>query len=147
VIEKKNASMASRSSKTQADCASTRGEIERLLPEGDVAQIYSLFDALSARAESEAARAESEAARAESEAARATEFVEQADQLGERVRGLDLRVKQLTRLLYGRRSEKLSRENLAQLVLAFGGEDAGASDPDVPTPSSPDDQEAIATAA
>jgi integrase/recombinase XerC len=37
---------------------------------------------------------------------------------------LELRVKQLTRLLYGRKSEMLTKENLAQLELAFGG-DAG----------------------
>jgi transposase len=42
----------------------------------------------------------------------------------------------LAYLLYGRRSEKLSAEETAQLVLSFGGSDeqAAAVDPDVPVP-------------
>lgn len=42
----------------------------------------------------------------------------------------------LNRLVWGRRSEKLSREELGQLVLAFGGspEDAAAEVPNVPVP-------------
>ncbi len=43
----------------------------------------------------------------------------------------------LNRLVWGRRSEKLSREELGQLVLAFGGssEQAAAETPTVPTPA------------
>jgi transposase len=43
----------------------------------------------------------------------------------------------LNRLVWGRRSEKLSREELSQLVLAFGGssEQAAAETPTVPTPA------------
>src|SRR5690242_11958374 len=42
----------------------------------------------------------------------------------------------LNRLVWGRRSEKLSREELGQLVLAFGGtpEQAAAETPSVPVP-------------
>lgn len=43
----------------------------------------------------------------------------------------------LSRLIWGRRSEKLSREELGQLVLAFGGspEQAASAEPDVPVPA------------
>ncbi|MCP4446385.1 MAG: hypothetical protein GY811_13730 [Myxococcales bacterium] len=82
-----------------------------------------------------------EAARAKTKAARAGEFVEEADQLSERVRDLEIRVKQHARLLYGRKSEKLSPENLAQLALAFGDDEEGGDEPDVPTPPSPDEQD------
>jgi transposase len=46
----------------------------------------------------------------------------------------------LNRLVWGRRSEKLSREELGQLALAFGGTVAQASEetPDVPVPDAPD---------
>jgi transposase len=47
---------------------------------------------------------------------------------------LGVRVGHLTRLLYGRRSEKLSKEELRQLALAFGAseEQAAQEDPEVP---------------
>jgi len=47
---------------------------------------------------------------------------------------LGVRVGHLTRLLYGRRSEKLSKEELRQLMLAFGAseEQAAQDEPDVP---------------
>jgi transposase len=55
---------------------------------------------------------------------------------------LKLRVKQLMSRLYGRRSEKLSSEELAQLVLALGGteQQASADAPLIPTPE-PGDRE------
>lgn len=50
-----------------------------------------------------------------------------------------LRIKQLLLMLYGRKSEKLSKEQLHQLVLAFGGTDeqAGQDEPSVPAPEPP----------
>jgi transposase len=50
---------------------------------------------------------------------------------------LKLQIKRLAYLLYGRRSEKLSAEEIAQLVLSFGGtdEEAAATDPAVPAPA------------
>lgn len=50
---------------------------------------------------------------------------------------LTRQVAYLNRLMWGRRSEKLSREELGQLVLAFGGSplQAGAEAPDVPVPA------------
>jgi transposase len=48
----------------------------------------------------------------------------------------------LNRLVWGRRSEKLTREELGQLVLAFGGsaEQASADAPDVPVPPALEDE-------
>jgi len=49
------------------------------------------------------------------------------------------RVDHLSRLLFGRRSEKLRPEELGQLALAFGAteEQAAAADPEVPSPDAP----------
>jgi transposase len=54
----------------------------------------------------------------------------------ERAARLKLQIKRLAYLLFGRRSEKLSAEETAQLVLSFGGseEEAAAADPVVPVP-------------
>lgn len=54
----------------------------------------------------------------------------------QRAERLKLQIKRLAYLLYGRRSEKLSAEETAQLVLSFGGTDeqAAARDPAVPIP-------------
>ena len=64
----------------------------------------------------------------------ANKHVKLVEQRAER---LKLQVKRLAYLLYGRRSEKLSAEETAQLVLSFGGtdEEAAALDPVVPTPT------------
>ncbi|MCP4742029.1 MAG: IS66 family transposase [Actinomycetales bacterium] len=113
----------------------SRERLEALLASGNTKAVTELFADLEARADSETARADSETARA-------SEFVEQADALGETVRRLEFRVNHLARLLYGRRSEKLTKEELCQLVLAFGGEggeDGEQGEPQVPAPSSPED--------
>lgn len=49
---------------------------------------------------------------------------------------LSVRVEHLARLAYGRRSEKLTKQELHQLVLAFGGteDEASVEDPQVPAP-------------
>jgi transposase len=54
----------------------------------------------------------------------------------QRAERLKLQIKRLAYLLYGRRSEKLSAEETAQLILSFGGmdQDAAALDPTVPVP-------------
>lgn len=53
----------------------------------------------------------------------------------------ELRIKQLVHLVYGRKTEKLSKEELAQLALAFGAteEQAAQEDPCVPHPEPPND--------
>lgn len=69
------------------------------------------------------------------------------DELTQTLRRRDETIKHLQRLLFGRRSEKLSAEELGQLVLAYGGsdEDAAAREPMVPIPeladAEPDEEE------
>jgi chromosome segregation ATPase len=60
----------------------------------------------------------------------------QAKAAEQRADRLKLQIKRLAYLLYGRRSEKLSAEETAQLVLSFGGTDEQAAvvDPEVPVP-------------
>lgn len=111
---------------------SMRRSIESLLASGDVEAVVELFTALEKRAEAEASRAEAEASRV-------TVLVQEADVLGERVRKLEYFTKHLQRLLYGRRSEKLTNEELAQLCLLFGG-DGGLEMPMPATAEERDDQ-------
>lgn len=56
----------------------------------------------------------------------------------------ELRIKQLVHLVYGRKTEKLTKEELAQLALAFGAteEEASQEEPAVPHPEPPQDGEA-----
>ena len=97
--------------------------IASLLASGNAAAVLELFAALESRAAAEASRAQA--------------AVDEADALGERVRKLEYQTKHLTRLLYGRRSEKLTDEELAQLCLLFGGE--GGTE--TPVPASADDRD------
>jgi len=80
-----------------------------------------------------------------------TTLAETNTTLGKEVDALELsrgqlqqRVDQLTRMLFGRRSEKLTREELGQLALAFGAtqEEANGAEPEVPTPDAPSDEHA-----
>ena len=48
-----------------------------------------------------------------------------------------VRVERLTRLLFGRRTERLSRDELRQLTLAFGGSEAEANEAEPKVPASP----------
>jgi transposase len=128
--------------------AAMRERIEELLASGNTNALVELFSGLAARADTETARADTETARADTEtaradteAARAAEFVEQADELGEKVRRLEIRVKHLTRLLFGRRSEKLTQDDLAQLVLAFDGTVEEGQALEVPTPPPPEERD------
>jgi transposase len=70
-----------------------------------------------------------------------TKQVKVVEQRAER---LKLQVRRLAYLLFGRRSERLSAEETAQLVLSFGGTDeqATAVDPNVPVP--PPGEEVVA---
>lgn len=121
--------MKSMAAKTSVDEPSMQERIKALLASGDTQAVLELLSTLETRAEAEASRAKAEASRAEA-------AIEDADALGERVRKLEYLTKHLRRLLYGRRSEKLTREELAQLSLAFGGD--GSSDV---TPTPPDADE------
>jgi len=99
---------------------SMRERIRSLLASGDTQLVVDLFTTLERHAEA---------------------AIEQADQLGERVRKLEYLTKHQARLLYGRRSEKLTPEELAQLSLAFGGDGS-----DVTTPLSADERDEEAPA-
>ena len=69
------------------------------------------------------------------------------DTLQKDVARKDIHIATLTRLVYGRRTERLSAEELGQLTLAFGGTaaEAEAENPLVPTPDEPSsDREADA---
>ena len=129
--------------------------LKALLASGDTKSVLELFASLeqrvdeevtraneeATRANEEAARANEEAARADGETTRANEFVEQADGLQDSVHRLECRVKHLTRLLYGRRSETLTSEELAQLVLAFEGTVTPGETPTTPTPTPADERD------
>jgi len=105
---------------------SLRQRIEALLASSDTQAVIALVVALETRAEAEASRAKV--------------AVEEADALGERCRKLEYLTKHLQRLLYGRRSEKLTHEELDQLCLALGGEGGD----ETPTPAAPDEREEAA---
>lgn len=71
------------------------------------------------------------------------ELTKQRDELAETLRERDELIAQFRRLLYARRSEKLTLEELGQLVMAYGGsaEAAAAEDPVVPVPPEQTDAE------
>lgn len=59
------------------------------------------------------------------------------DALETKVKRRDIEVARLRRLLYGRRSEKLTHEELGQLMLSFGATEAEAAQPDPKLPIPP----------
>ncbi len=105
------------SAKESEDGTSMRERIEALLLSGDTQAVLKFFVTVETRAQA---------------------AIEDADTLGERVRKLEYLTKHLQRLLYGRRSEKLTQEELAQLSLAFGG--GGCKDV-TPTPAGADERD------
>jgi hypothetical protein len=64
------------------------------------------------------------------------ELASQRDELAAKVAQRDIENARLRRLLYGRKSEKLSAEELGQLLLALGATEAESSqpNPDLPIP-------------
>lgn len=69
-------------------------------------------------------------------ALRNDELASRNDELSEQVRRRDVTIKHYRRLLFGRHSEKLTTEELGQLVLSYGGteQDAKADEPSIPVP-------------
>ena len=97
-----------------------------------VAQLQSSVQAL----QDERDAAHKQAEHATKQAEHAAKEVKSAHAVAEHLR---LRIKRLAYLLYGRRSEKLSAEELGQLLLSFGGsdDDARSAEPAVPAPLAP----------
>ncbi len=71
------------------------------------------------------------------------ELSAQRDEFEAKVAEQDGQIVWLRRMLFGRRSEKLSAEELGQLVLAYGGSetDAAAKDPTLPVPAQGSDED------
>ena len=92
--------------------------IKALLASGDTQTVIELFASLETRADA---------------------AVEEADALGEKVRKLKYVNKHLTRLLFGRKSEKLTAEELNQLQLTFECEDGI-----MPVPKDADERDEVA---
>lgn len=110
--------------------------IRTLAAQGDVASLAELAATLANDSKNhEAQIAERDTKIAE----RDTKIADLHDKVG----GLGRHVAYLTRLLYGRRSEKLNFEELRQLCLALGGDpDVEDGDTlDVPVPNEPDDDD------
>ncbi len=99
--------------------AELKEKLTRLVAAGDTAAVLELMEQLAAGNDKLASR---------------------NDELSEQVRRRDVTIKHYQRLLFGRRSEKLTTEELGQLVLAYGGtdEDAKASEPSIPVPEHED---------
>lgn len=112
--------------------AATRNEDDALTTalRTRVAELLTLSESLRVERDHAAAeRDQAVAARAQAD--------KQAKLLEQRADKLALQVKRLAYLLYGRRSEKLSAEEMGQLVLSLGGseQDAQNADPNVPAPA------------
>lgn len=94
-----------------------KAQIETLMVRGDVGGIVKLFAAVEAKA---------------------ADLANRLDAAEEDVRHKDMYIKQLVRLLYGRKTEKLNQNDLRQLFLALGGDEAdNAEDPSTPIPDEP----------
>lgn len=101
---------------------SMQERIKALLASGDTQGVLDLVATFETRVEAETTRADA--------------AVEEADRVGERARKFEYLYKHLTRLLYGRRSEKLTTEELNQLLLSFESEDGT-----LPTPKGADERD------
>ena len=73
----------------------------------------------------------------------AQQLAAQRDEFAAKVAEQDGQIVWLRRMLFGRRSEKLSAEELGQLVLAYGGSEAeaAAKDPTLPVPTQGSDED------
>jgi transposase len=91
--------------------------------------VLALFDELATQRDELASRHDELASQRD-------ELTTQRDELTEKLRERDELIAQYKRLLYARSSEKLTAEELGQLVMAYGGspEAAAAEDPKVPVP-------------
>jgi transposase/FtsZ-binding cell division protein ZapB len=97
------------------------------------------------RAERDAAQSHAQSLKDEAQTLRSQthSLQEQARRLAYDRERLSLQVKRLAYLLYGRRSEKLSTEELRQLALDLGASEAEAAAPDPSVPHAPAPSEAV----
>lgn len=111
---------AARSSESKR--AQLRERLTELIATGDTGAVLELMEQLAADNDALASKNDALASR--------------TDELSEQVRRRDVTIKHYQRLLFGRRSEKLTTEELGQLVLAYGGSatDASDSEPRMPVP-------------
>lgn len=65
------------------------------------------------------------------------DLVNERDALAAEHERQELRIKQLVHLVHGRRTEKLTKEELQQLALAFGADEQQAAEPDPDVPHEP----------
>jgi len=102
--------------------------IEELARAGDIASVVGLAVEM-AKQQAEMAKQQAEMAKQQAEMANRCDAAEEA------LRTKDAHINHLVRLLFGRRSEKLSKEDLLQLSLALGGAPSESNDePEVPAP-------------
>lgn len=102
-------------SSTGPDANELRSRLVELIASGDTAAALELVDQLAGERD---------------------QLAGERDQLSETVRKRDEEVAWLRKMVFGRRSEKLSAEELGQLVLAYGGseEEAAKNEPELPIP-------------
>lgn len=116
--------------------------LRSLLQSGDAESVLSVVAELQRQLDTQATQLDTQATQLNTQAAALLEAAQQADDTQGEIRALKGRVKHLTRLLYGRRSERLTREEIGQLLLAFDADDDGTDvDPSVPTPAEFDDED------
>jgi len=96
--------------------------IKGLMALGDMQAVLELVASLETRANAETARADA--------------AVDEADRLGEELRKSKHLNEHLRRLVFGRKSEKLTAEDLSQLLLAFESDDGT-----LPTPQGADERD------
>ncbi len=101
---------------TSAENADLRKRIAELVASGDTSAVVELVSQLAGQRD---------------------QLAGERDQLAEQVDRQAKNIAWMTRLLFGRKSEKLSAEELGQLVLAYGASEAEAAkaDPELPVPS------------
>jgi transposase len=114
--------------------SAAHGSVAELLKE--VAALKAERDRLAAELKTTSRQLDTTTQQLDSTSKQLDTTAQHAKLMEQRAERLKLQIKRLAYLLYGRRSEKLSAEETAQLVLSFGGseEQAAVRDPAVPVP-------------
>jgi len=117
-----------------SDRAELGSRITELIQAGETEELLSLISTLTAERDGLTAERDGLAKRCD-------QLAVESDGLAARLEHYKIEVARLRRLVHGRRSEKLSLEELGQLVLALGGteEEAAAMEPKLPLPTVSDE--------